>query len=338
MMENTPARPESALDTGPPRLDPYSQAVVSAAEKIGPAVVSIQVLQRVWRRTGPYEAREEDALGGGSGFIFTPDGFVLTNSHVIHEASAIEAILPDGRRFQADPVGDDPDTDLAVVRIPASGLPVAELGDSRALRVGQLVVAVGNPLGFQWSVTAGVVSALGRALRTPSGRRLENVIQTDAPLNPGNSGGPLVTWEGKVVGVNTAVVFPAQGICLAIPVQTARFVAGEILRRGRVRRAYLGVTGQDITLPRRVVLENELSGAGAVAILAVEPDSPAARAGLRPGDAIVRLDGSPVGGVDDLHRILAEGAIGRTVAVDLLRRGSRLRLTIVPEERPPRAS
>lgn len=338
MMESTPGRPEPALEGAPPHLDPYSQAVVSAAERIGPAVVSIQVLHRVWRRTGPFEAREEEALGGGSGFIFTPDGFVLTNSHVIHEATAIEAILPDGRRFQVDPVGDDPDTDLAVVRIPAAGLPVAELGDSKALRVGQLVVAVGNPFGFQWSVTAGVVSALGRSLRTPTGRRLENVIQTDAPLNPGNSGGPLVTWEGKVVGVNTAVILPAQGICLAIPIHTARFVAGEILRNGRVRRAYLGVTGQDVTLPRRVVLENELSGSGGVAVLALEPDGPAARAGLRPGDVIVRLDGLPVGGVDDLHRILAEGAIGRPVPLEALRRGGRLRLEIVPEERPPRAS
>lgn len=338
MMEGTPGRPEPALEGVPPHLDPYSQAVVSAAERIGPAVVSIQVLHRVWRRTGPYEAREEEALGSGSGFVFTPDGFVLTNSHVIHEATAIEAILPDGRRFQVDPVGDDPDTDLAVVRIPAAGLPVAELGDSKALRVGQLVVAVGNPFGFQWSVTAGVVSAVGRSLRTPTGRRLENVIQTDAPLNPGNSGGPLVTWEGKVVGVNTAVILPAQGICLAIPIHTARFVAGEILRNGRVRRAYLGVTGQDVTLPRRVVLENELSGSGGVAVLALEPDGPAARAGLRPGDVIVRLDGLPVGGVDDLYRILAEGAIGRPVPLEALRRGGRLRLEIVPEERPPHAS
>src|SRR6202166_2364651 len=272
-------------------LDAYSQAVVGAAEAISPSVVKIDVAQPGRSRSG--EPRERQ--GGGSGFVFTPDGLVLTNSHVVHGASRIDVSLPDGQRFPAHIIGDDAATDLAVIRIglpdgEAPNLMAAPLGDSRKLRVGQLAIAIGNPYGFQYTVTAGVVSALGRSLRSYSGRLIEDVIQTDASLNPGNSGGPLVTSDGHVVGVNTATIMGAQGLCFAIGINTAKFVAGRLLREGRIRRSYIGVEAQTVPLLRRVVRFYDLPKESGVIVASVTNGSPAQRAALREGDVIIALD------------------------------------------------
>ena len=279
VLDITPAPPAGVVSTAPPvpddeLLDAYSRAVIGAAEKVSSSVLNLEVHQPPEREQAAEPRVPRQALGHGSGFIFTPDGFILTNSHVVHSASKIEATLTDGRRFQADLVGDDPETDLAVVRIEASNLVPASLGDSQALRVGQLVVAIGNPYGFQCTVTAGVVSALGRSLRSRTGRLISNVIQTDAALNPGNSGGPLVTSQGQVVGVNTAIILPAQGICFAIAANTAKFVAARLIRDGKIRRSFIGVAGQDVPLPRRVVRLNGLEVASGVLVASVEAQSP----------------------------------------------------------------
>ena len=300
-------------------LDAYSRAVTTAADRVGPAVVAIEVEDRQGQR------------GGGSGFVFTPDGFILTNSHVVHGAADIQVTLADGRRYQAVRVGDDPHTDLAVLRILAPDLVPAPLGDSTALKVGQLVVAIGNPYGFQWSVTAGVVSALGRSLRSRSGRLIDNIVQTDAALNPGNSGGPLVDSQGRVVGVNTAVILPAQGLCFAIPASTAQFVAGRLLRDGVVRRSLIGVAGQNVDLPRRLVVQHHLDGSLGVLVAGVEPGGPAEKSGLRAGDVIVAFGESRITGVDDLHRTLTDEAAGKPRTVTLLREGKMERLELVPE-------
>lgn len=320
--------PVPAPPSGPDAdlLDAYSRAVVRAVEVAGPAVVRIEA--RVRPRRGPRGG------GSGSGFAFTPDGLVLTNSHVVSGASDIEVTLGDGRHCEATLVGDDPDTDLAVIRVSAADLPVAALGDSDRLRPGQLVIAIGNPLGFQATVTAGVVSALGRSLRSRGGRLMDNIVQTDAALNPGNSGGPLVNSAGEVVGVNTAVILPAQGLCFAIPSNTARWVASRLLQHGRIRRAYLGVGGQTVKLQRRRVLEMELSTESGLLVLHVEPGSPAQHADLREGDIVVGLGARGVGGVDDLHRLLTEHAIGVPVTLAVLRRGQKVQIEIVPVESP----
>ena len=314
-------------------LDAYSQAVVGAAEAISPSVVKIDVAQSGRSRSG--EPRERQ--GGGSGFVFTPDGLVLTNSHVVHEASRIDVSLPDGQRFPAHIIGDDAATDLAVIRIglPSNGAPrlvAAPLGDSQRLRVGQLAIAIGNPYGFQYTVTAGVVSALGRSLRSYSGRLIEDVIQTDASLNPGNSGGPLVTSNGHVVGVNTATIMGAQGLCFAIGINTAKFVAGRLLREGRIRRSYIGVEAQTVPLLRRVVRFYDLPRETGVIVISVETDSPAQKARLREGDVIVAMDGKPVAGVDDLHRLLTDARVGAASALTVLRHTEKLELKVVPEE------
>ncbi len=281
-------------------LDAYSAAVVGAVERVGPAVVSIQA-----------------GRGGGSGFLFD-DRHVLTNSHVVHDAGGVRVAFADGRRLRGRVVGDDPHTDAAVLEVPAPGATPAPLGMSAALRVGQLVVAIGNPLGFQATVTAGVVSALGRAMRSASGRLIEHVIQTDAALNPGNSGGPLVSSRGEVVGVNTAVIQPAQGLCFAIPIDTARYVADRLLRDGRIVRAHLGVIAQTVE--------------DAVLVAEVEPGSPAADAGLEPGDLVVWLGDQPVTSVDDLHRALGEEAIGARVEIVVVRDGRKRSLPVTPRE------
>jgi len=309
-------------------LDAYSNAVISASEKISPSVVKIDVAQAGRSRSG--EPRERQ--GGGSGFVFTPDGLILTNSHVVHRATRIQVSFSDGHRFPAHTIGDDPATDLAVIRIDAPQIVAAPLGDSQKLRVGQLAIAIGNPYGFQYTVTAGVVSALGRSLRSYSGRLIDDVIQTDASLNPGNSGGPLVTSDGRVVGVNTATIMGAQGLCFAIGINTAKFVAGRLLRDGRIRRAYIGVEAQTAPLHRRLVRFYDLLQESGVIVSAVTPGSPAQRAGLREGDVIVALDGKAVAGVDDLHRLLTDAHVGVSSSLTVLRWTEKLELQVVPQE------
>lgn len=306
-------------------LDAYSRAVAATAEKVSPSVVKIDVQQRV---AGGRFARG----GSGSGFIFTPDGFILTNSHVVHGAARLEATLPDGRRYDARLIGDDPDTDLAVVRIHAPDLVPVTLGESASLRVGQVAIAVGNPYGFQCTVTAGIVSALGRSFRSQSGRLIDDVIQTDAALNPGNSGGPLVNSRGEVIGVNTAVILPAQGICFATPVDTARFVAGYLMRDGKIRRGYIGIAGQNIDLPRRLVRFHQLTQKSGVLVISIEEGSPATTARLEEGDVIVALNERAIATIDDLHRMLTTDKIGVTSTLTILRRSQKLNVEIVPQD------
>jgi S1-C subfamily serine protease len=312
-------------------LDAYSRAVIGASEKVSPSVVNISVTQKTAARGRGRLPGEQQ--GTGSGFIFTGDGFILTNSHVVQNAKKLEVSLPDGRSMRADIVGDDPDTDLAVIRVSAPDIDAVVLGDSQWLRVGQLVVAVGNPLGFQCTVTAGVVSALGRSLRSSSGRLIDSVIQTDAALNPGNSGGPLVDSSGAVIGVNTAIILPAQGICFAIAVNTAKFVAGRLMTHGRVKRSYLGVAGQDAPLLRRVARFHGLPADSGFLAATVEADGPAARAGLKDGDVIVAYGDCAVRGIDDLHVLLTEEQIGVPAEITVIRRTEKLRLKVTPEEK-----
>jgi S1-C subfamily serine protease len=308
-------------------LDAYSKAVVSAADRVSPAVVKLDVKRRVETRGG-----QRDVAGSGSGFLFTPDGLILTNSHVAGGASRIKVALPDGQLFEASLVGDDPHTDLAVIRVSGSKLPTASLGSSRTVRVGQLAIAIGNPFGFECTVTAGVVSALGRSLRSQSGRLIDDVIQTDAALNPGNSGGPLVSSSGEVIGVNTAIIAAAQGICFATSIDTAKLVVGQLLRHGRVRRGYIGLAGQNTPLPRRVVRHFDLPVESGVRVMSVELGSPAAAAGIEEGDVIVAWDGRAVARIDDLHRLLSEEYLERPADVTLVRQAHRLVRRVTPVE------
>ena len=296
-------------------LDAYSQSVIRAVETVGPAV-----------------AKVDTGRGGGSGVVFTPDGFVLTNHHVVERAASITVTLPDGRTSRADLVGQDAHTDLAVLRIDAPGVPFARLGDSRRLRVGQIAIAIGNPYGFHHSVTAGVVSAIGRSLRSRTGRLIDDVVQTDAALNPGNSGGPLVTSTGDVVGINTAVIMPAQGLSFAVASTTARFIASRLIRDGRVRRSYIGLGGQNVPVPRLLARHHAVATTSGVLVTSVEPASPASKAGLRDGDLIVSFGSQPIAGVDDLHRVLTDDQIGEPTAVVVLRGTERRMLTVVPAE------
>lgn len=296
-------------------LDAYSTAVIRAVETIGPAVV-----------------RVERERGGGSGVLFTPDGFVLTNSHVLRGAGHTTITLPDGRAMRAELVGEDGDTDLAVLRIDGVRLPWASLGDSRRVRVGQIAIAIGNPYGFDHSATAGIVSAVGRSLRARSGRLMDDIIQTDAALNPGNSGGPLVTTRAEVIGLNTAAILPAQGLCFAIASNTARFVASRLMRDGRIRRSYIGVAGQNTPIPRALARANQLAVSSGVLVVSIEPGSPAAAAGLREGDLILACADEHVAGVDDLHRHLTDARIDVATPLTILRHGERRRITVVPAE------
>src|SRR5688572_29789930 len=310
-------------------LDAYSNAVINAVEQVGSAVV-----------------RVEAASGAGSGVIFTPDGFILTNNHVVGQPADrsrqssgdqgaglhLKVTLPDGRSLQADLIGRDADTDLAVLRIDGSHLPFARLGNSKSVRVGQVAIAIGNPYGFDHSVTSGVVSALGRSLRSRSGRLVDDIIQTDASLNPGNSGGPLVTTSGEVIGINTAMIMPAQGICFAIASNTVRFVASRLMRDGRIRRSHIGIAGQQTTIPRALARANHIAVSSGVLVASIEEDSPAARSGLRTGDVIVALGTTTVSGIDDLHRLLTEERIGTPTPLVVMRSGERRQIVVVPAE------
>jgi len=314
----------NAADDSEPLLDAYSRAVVSVVERVGPAVVSIAAGAGPLKRGG--------AVGAGSGVIFTPDGYVLTNSHVVHEATNLGVTLTDGTALRAMLVGDDPVTDLAVIRAEGSGLPIAELGESASLRAGQLVVAIGNPFSFQSTVSAGVISALGRSLRGATGRLIENVIQTDVALNPGNSGGPLVDTRARVIGINTAIIAMAQGISFAVPVDTAKRVVSELLAHGRVRRVYLGIVGQTRPIDRLTARRHALPQTRAVEIVTLDPRGPAAQAGLREGDLVVALGDRAVTTVDDLHRLLVGWPVGDRLEVRVIRGDRRLDLAVVRVE------
>ena len=307
-------------------LDDYSRVVSDVVERVGPSVVRIDV------KRGGRNA------GAGSGVIVSSDGLALTNSHVVQGSRVVALTTLEGRELQARVLGDDPDTDLALLRVEADvSLPAARLGDSSKLRRGQIAIAIGNPLGFDATVTAGVVSALGRSLQSRTGRMIEDVVQTDAALNPGKSGGPLVSSAGEIIGINTAVIMGAQGICFAVASNTANFVAGEIARHGRVRRAYIGVGAATTTIPRRIALRLGLEQASGARILSVDQSGPAAHAGLLSGDLIIGLDGKSVTSIGELLRALDADKINRTVAVDFLRRSERLRVWIGPIERPAAA-
>ncbi|PYJ72379.1 MAG: serine protease [Verrucomicrobia bacterium] len=306
-------------------LDEYSRTIVSAVERVAPAVANIEIQQR-------HKNRSHDIAGSGSGFIITPDGFILTNSHVVHGATRIVVNLSDGRDCPAQLIGDDPETDLAVIRVDAPQLVHVRLADSEALRVGQVAIAIGNPLGFQASVTAGVISALGRSMYSQSGRLIDNIIQTDAALNPGNSGGPLVNSAGEVIGVNTAMIRPAQGICFAIASNTAKLVAGWLIRDGRIRRSYIGVAGQNVPLHRRVIRFYNLSLETGVLVVSVEKESPAQRAGLLEGDIIVGFNEQPIGSIHDLHKMLVGEQIGIPAKLLVIRHTEKLELSILPAE------
>src|SRR6266446_3484473 len=321
-----PSRNETAtraVDTA--LLDEDSRAVVSAVQRVAPSVVNIEVQQR-----GKNQSR--DVAGNGSGFVIAPDGFILTNSHVVHAATRIVVNLSGGRDYPAQLIGDDPETDLAVIRIDAPQLVHVRLADSENLRVGQLAIAIGNPFGFQASVTAGVISALGRSMYSQSGRLIDNIIQTDAALNPGNSGGPLVNSAGEVIGVNTAMIRPAQGICFAIASNTARLVAGWLIRDGRIRRSYIGVAGQNVPLHRRVIRFYDLPLETGVLVVSIEKNSPAERAGLREGDLIVAFNDEPIGSVHDLHKKLVGDRIDAVCKLTIIRHTEQLAIYLTPRE------
>ena len=310
-------------------LDEYSRTVVGAVERVAPAVANIEIQQ-------PSKSHQRHIGGSGSGFVITPDGFILTNSHVVHGAARIVVNLSDGRDYPAQLIGDDPETDLAVIRIDAPHLVHVRLADSESLRVGQIAIAIGNPLGFQASVTSGVISALGRSMYSQSGRLIDNIIQTDAALNPGNSGGPLVNSAGEVIGVNTAMIRPAQGICFAIASNTARLVAGWLIRDGRIRRSYIGVGGQNVPLHRRIIRFYNLPLETGVLVVSVEKHSPAQGAGLREGDIIVAFDGRPIGTIHDLHKMLVSEQIGVPAKLLVIRHTEKFELSVLPAESPVR--
>ncbi|MEL6864850.1 MAG: trypsin-like peptidase domain-containing protein [Bacteroidota bacterium] len=310
-------------------LDAYSNTVISVAKAVSDAVVQIKVskntgTQRRRRRANPYS--------GGSGFLISSDGYIVTNSHVVHRAKKIEVVLQDGRQYTANLIGDDPATDIAVVQINAESLSAIRFGNSDDLQVGQIAIAIGNPYGFQYSLTAGVVSALGRTLRSDSGRLIDDVIQTDAALNPGNSGGPLVNSRGEVIGVNTAVILPAQGICFAVTANLAEYVVGKLIMEGKVRRGYIGIAGQHLRFNNRFVNRYQLSTRSGVQVQSIEPDGPAYNSELTRGDVIIAFDDQVVSSIDDLHRLLDASSIGRRIPLKVLRNSQETRLWVVPAE------
>lgn len=315
-------------------LDAYSQAVISVVDKVSPAVVNIDVHRQLKGRRRNNQSVAQEVRGNGSGFIFTKDGYILTNSHVVHNATQLEVTLSDGRQFPAQLVGDDPETDLAVIRIHAPNLVAAQLGDSQSLKAGQVAIAIGNPYGFQTTVTTGVVSALGRSFRARSGRLIDNIIQTDAALNPGNSGGPLVTSHGEVIGINTAVIMSAQGICFAVPINTAKTILTPLIKDGLIQRGYIGIGGQNVPLPRRTVLFHELSVESGVLIISIEEDSPAQTAGLVEGDVIVGMNNQPIASIDDLHKLLTHEQVGMRSPLTIIRRSDKLIVDIMSASKP----
>ena len=318
------------MPSGDPIMDAYSRAVVSAADEVSPSVVKIDVHGRSTVPRGAASRTPDVARGSGSGFVFTPDGYVLTNSHVVHDGGRFDVTMAGGGTYPARLVGEDVHTDLAVLRIDAPVSTAVRFGDSSRLRVGQLVVAIGNPYGFQCTVTAGVISALGRSLRAQSGRLIDDVIQTDAALNPGNSGGPLVTPDGEVIGVNTAMIRPAQGICFAIAINTASYIVGQLIREGRVRRSAVGIAGQNVPIHRRVARFHGLEKETAVLVISVEDKGPAGKAGVRSGDLIVGFAGHAVGGIDDLGKLLTDKLVNVASVMTVLRGTGKLDLTILP--------
>jgi S1-C subfamily serine protease len=309
-------------------LDAYSKAVIRSASIVSPSVVKIDIVRG--KRNAPVRSR--NMTGGGSGFLFTPDGFIITNSHVVHGATKIKVTLSDGRQSVADLVGDDPDTDLAVLRIDAPDLLAVKFGDSQAIHVGQLVLAIGNPFGFQCTVTSGVISALGRSIRSGTGRLIDNIIQTDAALNPGNSGGPLVTTNGLVIGVNSAIILPAQGICFAIAINTAKFIASQLIQHGRIRRSYIGIAGQNTLVHRRIVRYYSLSEEKGIFVTAVEKNSPAEDSGLREGDIIIEFNANAISGIDDLQKQLTATLVDTIIPLKIIRHTRLVSLTIKPAE------
>src|SRR6202011_371674 len=306
-------------------LDAYSRTVSAAAGSVSPAVVNIHVKNAAAGRRGE---------GGGSGFIIAPDGFILTNSHVVHRAKSIDVTLPDAQSFSATPVGEDPETDLAVIRIDSARLPFLTFADSNQLCVGQIAIAIGSPYGFQQTVTAGVVSALGRSIRAQSGRLMDDIIQTDAALNPGNSGGPLVNSSGKVIGVNTAIILPAQGLCFAIAANTAQLVAAWLIRDGKIRRSYLGLAGQNTTIHPRLVRHHKLSKTQGLLVAGIEPDGPAQKSGLAEGDIIIAFREASISSIDDLHRVLVGKEIGIKSTLTVIRGVEMMELSVIPQELP----
>jgi S1-C subfamily serine protease len=306
-------------------LDAYSKAVIAVVDAVGPAVVSISIGQET-------SGSEFEPAGAGSGFVITPDGYILTNSHVVAEAPKIQTTFMEGTRLSATLIGADPATDLAVIRVTGTKLPYAELGDSTDLRVGQLVIAVGNPLGFQSTVSTGVISALGRTLRSQKGRLIENIIQHTAPLNPGNSGGPLLDARGRVIGINTAIIAQAQGIGFSVPSNTAKYVVSQILTQGRVRRSYLGIVGYQRLLDRRIIRYHKLNKDHAVEVVSIEDKAPARGSGLLARDLIVAINNQAVASVDDMHRILAEWPVGRELVITVVRGKDRKEFRIIPLE------
>jgi S1-C subfamily serine protease len=318
------AAPAAAKDAR--LLDAYSSTVVAVVERVGPSVGFVSTRRRVTDRAG----RERHAGGTGSGFVFTPDGYLLTNSHVVHGASSIRVAFSSGREFDADLIGEDAETDVALLRVGGEDMPAATLGNSSQLRVGQIAVAIGNPLGFQNTVTTGVVSALGRSLRAASGRLMDDIIQTDAALNPGNSGGPLVNSAAEVIGLNTAMIAGAQSICFATGIDTVRWVVGQLFAHGRVKRAFIGVSGATVPIDRRLQRTFELDQAAGVRIIDVQAGSPAKLGGLEDGDLLIGLDGTPVTGIDSLQRLLDGSRIGKLCAVRMIRRGRLLHFTLTP--------
>jgi S1-C subfamily serine protease len=326
------AAPASGDDS--PLLDSYSATIVNVVERVGPAVGFVSMQRRVGdqKRAAKRDGANRQVSGTGSGFVFTPDGYMLTNSHVVHEASSIRIAFPSGREFDADLVGEDPETDVALVRVGGNDMQVAQLGHSRRLKVGQIAVAIGNPLGFQNTVTTGVVSALGRTLRASSGRLMDDIIQTDAALNPGNSGGPLVNSAGEVIGLNTAMIAGAQSICFATGIDTVRWVVSQLFAHGRVKRAFVGISGTTVPIDRRLQRAFDLDQTNGVRVIEVQAHSPAKLSGIEDGDLLIGLDGTPVTGIDTLQRLLNGDRIGKLCAVRLIRRGRLLHFAITPRD------